>query len=210
MTNHAITLGPSTPITMLELPTDVCGGLKTFNGEVYRDGPYLVRVEIDYWVQSPDKLDALFAYLAATLHYQEHGKLDDCPGAFRGHLAIPDPSGSRTFSPGWYHVQMWIEDSLLFHADALLKPEAFAVKLFDTRIREALDSLCCVDTDIAVGEINVTEAAGSWLSYQLGRSATGTPIGTSARFVGPNLYDVDFVRPAVIDALDLEASASVH
>lgn len=209
MTNQALHIPESTPITMLELPAHVCGGMKTLSGEVYRGGPYLVRAQIGYWAESPEKLETFLGYLAGSMHYQVYGHLEDCPGSFRGNIAVPRPSGSRAFSSGWYTVHMWVEDNLLFHADKSLKPGSLAVKLLRPRLEEALSSLCCVDADSEIAEVKVTEASGSWLSYQLGKSTLGTPVGTAARFVGPNLYRVEFARTAVVEALDLEASASV-
>lgn len=210
MINQATHLEASKQITVLELPAHVCGGLKSLKGEVYRDGPYLIRIDIEYSAKSLEKLEAALSYLVAALHYQEHGHFDNCPGSFQGHLAVVDPSGSRTFSAGWHLIHMWIEDNLLFHADGSLKAELFAAKLFEGRIKEALDALCFVDAGSEVGAINIAEASGSWLSYQLGQTALGTPIGMSTRFVGPNVHDIVFVRPADIGVPAIEENLTIR
>lgn len=188
-----INVTPSTPTTCLELNSDFHGGVKTPDGEVYRDGPYVTRVEIRFWSPSPEALPDFVRYLVRAMHYQQHGTFDDFPGSFQGHVVVQDPFFHGEFPTGWYSIHMWVKDNLLFHVGED-EPASNATWMLRGLAEEALWQHHCLNDDSQFGTADAYELVNGWVSYRTAFAVTGgIPVGMHARFAGPNLCVVEGV-----------------
>jgi len=166
-------------------------GSKFCEGEAFRDGPYVTRFEANIWSRSRDSLELFLRYLVCELHYREYGTLDDCPGSFQGHIVVQDPFCNGEFPTGWYRIQIWVKDNLLFHGHEVAEPLERASDTVGYHLGEAIWAYHLPEGDIRMGHYEAFEAPETWVSYRTGLAVTGgTPIGMHACFVGPELYQV--------------------